>query len=359
MRSLLLVSALALSSLSLAVGLSLGDKAPPMKVATVVKGQAVNLDKGLHVVEFWATWCGPCKVSIPHLTEMAKKYKGKVDFTGVSVWENGEDQLGQVKKFVAAMGPKMDYNVAFDGPAKAMDMGYMKASGSNGIPTAFLVKDGKVIWIGHPMDGLDTTIDKVLAGNYDLQAAKAEADQKAAAAAEMQKKQAEMQKLFTPVMEAMKSGNIEDALAALDKLDAEHPEVKLQTTSLRFTLLLQSSSPKMLDFAKTVVAGDLKDNAQALNSFAWAIIDPEAKIGPRNYAAALIIAEQAAKASDMKDGMILDTYALALFKTGDMKKAIETQTKAVELSKTDKNVDEATLKEMKARLEEFKKAPVT
>lgn len=355
MRSLLLLPALALVSLSF--GLGIGDKAPPLKVETVVKGKAVNLDKGLHVVEFWATWCGPCKVSIPHLTEMAKKYKGKVDFTGVSVWENGDDQLGQVKKFVAAMGPKMDYNVAFDGAAKAMDTGYMKASGSNGIPTAFLVKDGQVIWIGHPMDGLDKTIDQVIAGKYDVQAAKVEFDKKAAAQAEAEKKQAEMQKLLTPVMDALKEGSFDDALDEIDKLEASHPDLKPQLRSMRFGILLQTGNPKMLDFAKNLVESDLKDNADALNSFAWALIDPESKIAKRNYEAALIIAERAAKASDMKDGMILDTYALALFKNGKTKEAIENQTKAIELSKSDKRVDEKTMKEMQGRLEEFKKAP--
>jgi len=351
-----LFSALALSSLSLAAGLGVGTKAPAFKVAAVVKGKPVNLAKGVHVVEFWATWCGPCKVSIPHLTEMAHKYKGKVDFTGVSVWENGEDQLGQVKKFVASMGPKMDYNVAFDGAEKSMATNWMQAAKQNGIPAAFLVKDGQVLWIGHPMGGLDKAIDQVLAGKFDVAAAKAEFDKAAAEQAESERKQAEMMKVLTPAMTAFRAKKYDEAVAELDKIQSNDPTIKMQVTAMRFNALMQLNSPRLLDEANAIVGSDLGKNAMLLNSFAWSIIDPASKIANPNYAAALILAEAAAKASDMKDGMILDTYGLALFKAGKTSDAVDIQTKAVALAKTDKNVDAATLKEMQGRLDEFTKA---
>jgi thiol-disulfide isomerase/thioredoxin len=61
---------------------------PPLKVAKWIKGKPVQrFEPGkVYVVEFWATWCGPCRRSIPHLTELAKKFKGKVTFIGVSIW---------------------------------------------------------------------------------------------------------------------------------------------------------------------------------------------------------------------------------------------------------------------------------
>src|SRR6476661_7319275 len=86
-------AALALTAISLAqtteqTALVVGDPAPKITVSKWVKGTPVaNFEKGkLYVVEFWATWCGPCKVSIPHLTELAKQYKN-VKFIGVSIWE--------------------------------------------------------------------------------------------------------------------------------------------------------------------------------------------------------------------------------------------------------------------------------
>jgi len=67
--------------------LKVGSDAPPVAVVKWFKGTPVDtLEKGkVYVVEFWATWCGPCKMSIPHLTEMAHKYGDKVTFVGVSV----------------------------------------------------------------------------------------------------------------------------------------------------------------------------------------------------------------------------------------------------------------------------------
>ena len=68
--------------------LGIGSPAPKIEVKEFVKGEPVkSFEQGkIYVVEFWATWCPPCRTSIPHLTEMQKKYKDVV-FIGVSVFE--------------------------------------------------------------------------------------------------------------------------------------------------------------------------------------------------------------------------------------------------------------------------------
>ena len=161
-------------SLACAVGLragELGDTAKPLDIKEWVKGSAVTLADGkgktIYVVEFWATWCPPCRASIPHLTELQKKFKDKgVVFVGVT-----DEKSDVVKKFVEKMGDKMDYNVAIDG-GKTSE-GYMEAFGVGGIPHAFVVdKEGKIAWQGHPMDGLDKALDEIVAGKYDIEAAK-------------------------------------------------------------------------------------------------------------------------------------------------------------------------------------------
>jgi thiol-disulfide isomerase/thioredoxin len=159
--------------------LAVGDDAPKLAVKEFVKGDAVaDLEKGkVYVVEFWATWCGPCKVSIPHLTELQKKYKN-VTFIGVSAFE--QDQSA-VRPFVEQMGDKMDYRVAIDDVAKGakpatgkMAKGWMIAAGQNGIPTAFIVNgDGKVAWIGHPSK-LEEPLEQIVSGKYDLEKATAD-----------------------------------------------------------------------------------------------------------------------------------------------------------------------------------------
>ncbi len=163
-----LLAALALSGAlaAPAATLAVGEPAPEVKVAKWLKGDAVEkLDPAkLYVVEFWATWCPPCRTSIPHLTDMAKKYQGKVQVIGVSVYEREKDaekRLTKVSDFVQQMGAKMDYTVALDNDQAFMAKAWMEAAGRNGIPTAFVVKAGKIAWIGHPMGGLDEELAKL------------------------------------------------------------------------------------------------------------------------------------------------------------------------------------------------------
>ena len=140
------------------VTLKVGDKAPALEIKQWVKGDAVKeFEKGkVYVVEFWATWCGPCRESIPHLTDLAKANKN-VAVMGVASSEHKEKdgtdkRLENLKSFVQKQGAKMNYHVGYD-PDRAMGKPWMEAAGKNQIPTAFIVGgDGNIAWIGHPMD---------------------------------------------------------------------------------------------------------------------------------------------------------------------------------------------------------------
>ena len=153
----------AIAALQAASMAKIGDAAAPLKIKEWVKGEPVdmkNRDK-IYVVEFWATWCGPCRTSIPHLTELQKKYADKgVVFVGIS-----DEKANVVKPFVEKMGQKMDYVVACDDERKTY-AGYMEAYGRNGIPSAFVVdKEGTVAWAGHPMAGLETKLQQLTKTN--------------------------------------------------------------------------------------------------------------------------------------------------------------------------------------------------
>jgi thiol-disulfide isomerase/thioredoxin len=139
----------------------LGDAAQPLTGLEWVKGGPVEMKPGtVYVVEFWATWCPPCRVSIPHLTELQRKYKDKnLVIVGIST-----EKLSVVKPFVEQKGGEMEYAVAVD-TTGAVSKGYMDAFSRNTIPTAFVVgDDGKLVWVGHPMDNMDAVLEKTLAG---------------------------------------------------------------------------------------------------------------------------------------------------------------------------------------------------
>ena len=168
-----MVGALVLAFVAAPVlAIDLGDPAPPLKIKEWVKGQPVNLKeakgKNIVVVEFWATWCGPCKQSIPHLTELQKKFKDQgVVFIGIS-----DETTDKVKPFVEKMGKDMDYVVALDDD-QATNKAYMQAFKVNGIPHAFIVdKAGAIVWSDHPMAGMEEALEEIIAGKYDIEAAK-------------------------------------------------------------------------------------------------------------------------------------------------------------------------------------------
>ena len=50
--------------------------------------QEVEKHDGLAVVDFWATWCGPCRTIAPILDQLAKEYEGKVKITKLDVDQN-------------------------------------------------------------------------------------------------------------------------------------------------------------------------------------------------------------------------------------------------------------------------------
>ena len=138
-----------------------------LAIAHWVKGEEVDLSEGVNVVEFWATWCPPCLTSIPHLTAMQKRYKEH----GVNIIGISDEPLKTVEPFVKKMGDKMEYIVAID-DNDITSREYMGRYGIGGIPHAFVVKDGTVVWHGHPMSGLDKAIEEALGGV----AAKSDAD---------------------------------------------------------------------------------------------------------------------------------------------------------------------------------------
>jgi thiol-disulfide isomerase/thioredoxin len=149
--------------------LKVGDPAPKLQTGKWVQGDPVkNFEKGkAYIVEFWATWCPPCRKSIPHLNAIWEKYKDKgLIVIGQNCSERDDNG---VAAFVKKMGDQMTYRVALDDkqsdPGGQMSKTWMEAAGQEGIPTAFLVDTkGVIAWIGHPMSLKEQVIENVLSG---------------------------------------------------------------------------------------------------------------------------------------------------------------------------------------------------
>lgn len=320
--------------------LGMGDPAPALQVQWV-KGEPVAslaADK-TYVVEFWATWCGPCRKSIPHLTELQKEYGDRVTFIGVSVWESDQ---ADVAPFVEKMGDQMAYRVAMDrvdaDEEGAMATSWMKAAGQRGIPAAFIVEGGKIAWIGHPQ-AMDEALAAVVDGTYDLASAK-----------EAMEREGKSKALFVAVQEAAQKGEWQEALAKMDELQALDPKMELYVGPTRYVALLGIGQPeKAAAYGKAYVSGAAKDEPSALNALAWSIVDPEGGLEHKDLDLALAAATRADEVSEGKDPQILDTLARVWFEKGDVAKAIELQEKAVELAK-----GTSWEKELERTLEEYR-----
>lgn len=167
MSRLAVVTAIFVAVVTCTAG-QIGDDAGALKIKEWIKGSPVKIGAdGTHqayVIEFWATWCGPCRTSIPHLTETQKKFgKDKVAIIGVSA-----EAAGKVRPFVEKYGDDMDYTVAID-DGRQTSAAYMRAFGVNGIPHAFIVnKAGKIVWHGHPLaKDFDSTLAATVDGDFD------------------------------------------------------------------------------------------------------------------------------------------------------------------------------------------------
>jgi thiol-disulfide isomerase/thioredoxin len=120
-----------------------GKKPKEINAKGWLNSEAVTLEKlkgKVVVVEFWATWCPPCRASIPHLVKLREKYdKAKVEIIGLT-----DEPLSKIEKFAKDM--KMNYTVGY-GSTSSEDYGV------TGIPHAFVIgPDGTIKWDGHPMD---------------------------------------------------------------------------------------------------------------------------------------------------------------------------------------------------------------
>lgn len=116
------------------------------------------------VVEFWATWCAPCRFSIPHLSQLQDRYASE----GVTVIGISTEDKKVVTDFVAERAGEMRYFVGVDRD-KSLYRAYMSAFDARGIPHAFIVSaDGKILWHGHPMK-MDEPLAAILSNRYDLE----------------------------------------------------------------------------------------------------------------------------------------------------------------------------------------------
>ena len=126
---------------------------------TDLNGKTVSLlaqlnPEGYTIIDFWASWCGPCRASFPHLREMYKRYGKDVRFVSISIDQKKEDWQRAVEE------EKLPWTQWLSTPAlnKALPQLY----DLRGVPTFLLVNpEGKIVFSGHGSGELEIQLEAI------------------------------------------------------------------------------------------------------------------------------------------------------------------------------------------------------
>ena len=322
--------------------LRLGDPMPPLSDQEWLKGEPVTQwEEGkVYVLDFWATWCGPCLRAMPHMIETQEKYAEQgVQIIGVSVWERDKGET--VRQFTKDR-TDINYTISYDRSEVATN-DFMRATNSRGIPTVMIVdQKGRFAWKGHPMSGMDEALEQIVKGEFNIEeaikAAEIERERERRRQMAMQK----AQPVIAQINEASENENWNVATTKLIELASMEPEffgnALLRAYEIAGTEL--EDAKMMRRISRRVLSAKHAEDSALLNAFAWMIIDPSENNPFRegemqDIASAVKAAEMAVELTEEEDGSILDTLAWAYYADENFTGAVEAQEKAIAAAKTD------------------------
>ena len=315
-----------------------GDPAPPLVVEKWIKGGPISrFEPGkVYIMEFWATWCGPCIAAMPHVSELQKKYREKgVVVIGMNI---SEPDRSKVEPMVRKMGQRMDYAVATDmvvgeEPGK-MEQTWMTAAGQQGIPCSMIVdRQGKIAWIGTPST-MERPLKAIVDGTFDR--------------VEQAQFEKRVDNMWEEYAEAVKAKEFDKALAMLDRIattdESYVPNVALQ----RFrTLVSKGDLGAANKLAQELADGPFKDHGMRMQSLAYSMLaSDQAKNLDKHLV--LKVATRASELMSEFDPVAPTIVAHAYALRGDFRKAAQVLRGVIE------NVPEGeTRAQLQSLLQEF------
>lgn len=316
--------------------LTIGDDAPPLRIEHWAShaegfGPVTDFEDGrVYVIEFWATWCPPCRSSMPHLAELQNEYAAE----GVQIVSVSREKLDTVQEFLTKPTKKDDeeaptygeltsaYSLSCD-PDGSTSASYMTPAGRGGIPCAFIVgKEGLIEWIGHPMS-MDRPLASVVSGTWDREAFK-----KSFLPGQL------LDKLKRDVSRAAKAGDGSEVVRLVRQYEAEHGSGE-QTRELLMSQLTASGDGNALATTAAELLADESDPADAVG-LAQTLIGPlsKAKVSKASYAK-LRKAVEAAELEGPQDADRQRTVAVLYLLAGDVRNAKKWIGDAVKTAKPD------------------------
>ena len=323
--------------------LGIGSDAPALDIEHWIQDgngffkPVTEFEKGkVYVVEFWATWCGPCISSMPHLAELQNKYRGE----NVQIVSVSDETVDEVKDLLAQENADVGktfaeitsaYCLTTD-PDRSVYRNYMEAADQQGIPTSFIVgKTGVVEWIGHPMD-LDEPLEAVVNDSWDREAFK---------------KEMELQKQFEQNMQKVamlaSAERFEDAIKLVDQQREATKGTPLgeRWSAIGYQIKLSAGmvDDEVLNYFRSQLAA-LKGEPYQVGRFAYMVygqIQQGVDVGPLASEAVAALKAEVADASADNKPLLFNTLALLSREMGDLQAAIEAQQAAIDSASSDRD----------------------
>lgn len=329
--------------------LTIGSKAPELDIEFWISDRdgtlphVTSFEKGkVYVVEFWATWCGPCIGVMPHLAEsQAKHIEDGVQFISVTI-----EDMETIEKFLPQEYPGGEgitfaeltnaYCLTAD-PDESVFRDYMEASGLSGIPKAFVVgKTGEIEWIGHPT-AIDEPLEQILADKWDREPLR-----------KRLKVTREHQQKLPEVIGLIRVGDVDGALAMTNEMVAvEKAADAISPKTLRLRMIIA------MEKGGKVAVEALKDTGKLFADKPIQLIRLAQSVAgdadPELLKAASDLTKRAVEKSRGGDnptliGASLASHASLLHQCGKLDEAITAQKEAVEL------IEDESLQEFLAQL---------
>jgi len=339
--------------------LTIGDPAPALDIAHWMKGSATSTFEPGHVyvLEFWATWCGPCIGNMEHLSKVQEEHsKRDVHVIGLS-----DEPLQTTVAFLFLSAPeegrlqndRTRYALATD-PDRSVHRDYFEAANQRSIPKVFIIgRDAHVEWIGHPMD-MDPVLEAVLDGTWERAAHRA-------AALDKQRRNRAITDAERRLSVAVDEQRWHDTLEPLDVLIDHEPHYI--PTKVGILLSRMRDYERGFAAARDAIEQAWATNGLLLHQLAWYLscnhefpIDPE----HLDLDLALRAAERSVEldATEYHLTMLAQVHALR----GDGDAAVAAQTRAIEtleamrphIRPEEVDMYEDDLRQLRATLDEYR-----
>lgn len=390
--------------------LTIGSPAAPLDITHWVSdaggkfGPVTELEDGkVYVIEFWATWCGPCISSMPHLAEIQAKYIDQdvqiisVSDEDIETVETFLERKYRPRKSTDSVESEDDESVPTNygeltaaycltvDPDESVHEDYFRAAGQSGIPSAFIVgKTGMIEWIGHPMR-MDAPLDSVVNDLWDRDAFAEEfekeqrRDQMISELAKMlgsspkeeTKKaiakareefaddastmtilgQMEDYLVMIPLQKKVRDGENVEALEIIEELyPSVNADQKKRLAQMKLTLQLKEALFESAAETLATIVDEGEFEPRTLNLLAWSVYEASEETDnlPKELVTAAISAVEQSLEDDSDNPFVLDTLAHLQYVAGDLDAAIATATKAVANSKDGKESFAEFLEKLKA-----------